>query len=120
MKLINRSAIMVLPLQPYADWVNQLNPAISGLDHPMELESHRREGRVYLVDEQEDALALETVVPECWRQIFENELAAWDEFADSWPGGLSEILFREWFEIQPLLLAFDLGEDVLMTANLDN
>jgi len=119
-KLINRSAIMVLPRQPYADWVNQLDPRISGLDHPMELDAHRREGRVYLVEEQEHALALESVVPDNWRPIFENELAAWDEFADSWPGSLNEMLFRDWFEAQPLLLAFDLGEDVLMTAELES
>nr|WP_246480503.1 hypothetical protein [Motiliproteus sediminis] len=111
---------MVLPRQPYADWVNGLGPEVSGLDHPMELEAHRREGRVYLVDEQEDALALETAVPENWRQIFENELAAWDQFADAWPGSLSEALFRDWFETRELLLAFDLGSELLMTAELED
>ena len=117
MKLINRSALVVLPRQPYADWVNGLDIATSGLEAPLTLADHRREGRVYLVSEQETAAAVTLTLESLRERILDNELSAWDEFGDHWPPR-SPDLFEAWFEVQPQLLCFDLSSEPLLVATL--
>ena len=51
-------------------------------------------------------------------EMFENELAAWDEFGDHWPEPLSRERFLEWFELKPQLMAIDLSAEPLMLAPL--
>jgi len=117
MKLLNRSAFSVLPRQPFVDWVNRLPD--DELSQPMTLDEHRQEGTVYLVDEFESEDSVDQTLAASWAQIFENELAAWDEFGDSWPADRSQAMFKEWFEVQPQVLALDLSSQPLMTARLE-
>lgn len=118
MKLLNRSALVVRPRQPFVDWVGTLDSEHSGLDEPLTLAQHREEGRVYLVAERE-LVDLKGALEEHYLELFENELAAWDELALCWPESLSLVLFLDWFEVEPLLLAFDLAEQPLMMAELE-
>jgi len=122
MKLLNRSALMLLPLAPYLEWINGLPAEVSELQQPLPAGALDAEGRVYLVAEfdadssQEDALS--QVLAEHWLALLENELGAWDELALHWPEPLSQELLQQWFEIKPLALAFDASHKVLMTAVL--
>ncbi len=119
MKLINRSALVVSPCQPYADWVNALDPEVSGLQETLSLADHRQEGRVYMIPEQpSDEEADPTAMN--WQSIFRNELSGWDEFGDHWPQPLTRELFDKWFSVEPQALVFDLAEQPLMVAALDS
>ncbi|TCK02681.1 hypothetical protein [Marinobacterium mangrovicola] len=112
-KLLNRSALVVRPKQPLADWAAEQAP-----EENLDLESLRQEGTVYLIDEAEQESSFADALDEGWRAIFENELAAWDEFGDHWPV-LERSLFDQWFEVEPQILAFDLSEQALLRANLE-
>ncbi|MCP8689901.1 hypothetical protein [Marinobacterium sedimentorum] len=121
MKLLNRAAFALLPRQPFADWVKGL-PADAGEasedEQDLSLVALRAEGTLYLIDEvfSEDDFAAAKL--RHWRQMLENELSAWDEFADHWPDDLSPELFDAWFELQPQLMAIDLSASPLMLAPL--
>ncbi len=120
MKLINRSALVVRPKQPYVDWVNGLDSEISGLEQALTLEQHLREGRVYLIGEQQQLDNVSELVSGHWQTLFENELGGWDEFADHWPKPLSQGQFENWFEVQPQLMVFDLSTEALMVADIES
>jgi len=119
MKLLNRSAFAVLPCQPFVDWVNQLPHDEEGINEVLTLDEHRQEGTVYLIDEVDSEQALEEALAQHWAAMFENELAAWDEFGDHWPESRSLEVFLQWFELKPQVLALDLSQQPLMTAALD-
>ncbi|WP_207062020.1 hypothetical protein [Motiliproteus sp. SC1-56] len=119
MKLINRSALLVLPRQPYVDWVNGLETDISGLEAPLSLEAHRAEGRVYLVTEGGENADVAAQLDRLWRRIWDNELGAWDEFGDAWPAP-SRALFERWFEVAPQLICFDLADEPLLVAQMES
>lgn len=116
MKLINRSAFSLLPKQPFADWANA--QAADELNVPMSLEDHRREASVYMVDEFQDETDITRLQQQHFAAMFENELAAWDEFGDDWPAERSFDVFQEWFDVTPQVIAVDLSAQPLMLAPL--
>ncbi len=122
MKLLNRSALMLLPLAPYLEWINGLPAEVSELQQPLPAGALDTEARVYLVAElaadagQEDPLP--RLLADYWLALLENELGAWDELALYWPEPLTQALLQQWFEIKPLALAFDAANEPLMTAVL--
>ncbi|WP_286239350.1 hypothetical protein [Neptuniibacter halophilus] len=120
MKLLNRSAFVVLPRQPFADWTNSLDVDADGLHQNLTLEEQRREGTVYLIDEVSSESDFDQVLQQQWKTIFQNELSAWDELGDHWPMELSFECFREWFDVYPQIMALDLSKQPLLMAALDD
>jgi len=119
MKLLNRSAFSLLPKQPFVDWVAQLEADADGLNQALSLEEHRREGTTYLIDEVSSEEDLNNALQQQWRQMFDNELAAWDEIGDHWPHELTFELFQQWFELKPQVMVIDLSPEPLLMASLD-
>jgi len=120
MKLLNRAAFAVLPKQPFVDWANSLEQDDEGLNEQLSLAEHREEGTVYLIDEVEEQADFDSALAAHWGTIFENELAAWDEFGDQWPQDRNQQMFDDWFEVQPQVMAIDLAASTLMTASLND
>ena len=121
MKMINRSAIVLLARAPFADWVASLADKPPGEDphyQALTLEQLRETGAVYLIDEVEDEADFDQWLENHWQRIWQNELSAWDEFADCWPV-LEQSEFAKWFEWRPQLATFDLSQQSLMTADLE-
>ncbi len=119
MKLLNRAAFALLPRQPFADWVSALPADTSQApDQDTSLAGLRAEGTLYLIDEVFSEADFDAAIQRHWQQMFENELSAWDEFADHWPAELSPALFDSWFELQPQLMAIDLSSSPLLLAPL--
>lgn len=114
-KLLNRSAIVIRPKQPLADWAARVAP-----DEETDLPTLRMEGTVYLIDEVEEERDFVNALAKGWRAIFENELSAWDEFGDHWPESRSQMMFEQWFEAEPQILTFDLSAQSLLRAELDS
>jgi hypothetical protein len=119
MKLLNRSAFVVLPRQPFADWTNSLDVDADGLNQTLSLEEQRKEGTVYLISEVHSEADFNEALQHNWLKIFQNELSAWDELGDHWPHNLSYACFLDWFEVQHQIMAMDLSEQPLLVAVLD-
>lgn len=120
MKLLNRSAFVVLPKAPFAEWSNSLDVGADGLHQCLSLEEQRREGTVYLIGEVSSEADFNKALELHWLKIFESELSAWDELGDYWPHGLNLEMFTTWFDIYPQIMALDLSAEPLMLANLDD
>ncbi|PIE25300.1 MAG: hypothetical protein CSA60_00875 [Neptuniibacter caesariensis] len=119
MKLLNRSAFVVLPKQPFADWTHSLEVDAGGLNQLLTLEEQRREGTVYLIDEVSDEADFATALKAHWKAIFTSELSAWDEIGDDWPHNLTIDLFLAWFEVSHQIMVFDLSQKPLLMAALE-
>jgi len=119
MKLINRSSFTLLAKAPFAQWVASLEGKISEEEgyELLSLEQLREAGSVYLIDEVVQEEDFDQLLLEHWQKMFENELSAWDEYADYWPS-LSFDLFAQWFELQANLMSFDLSQEPIMTARM--
>ncbi|WP_417224041.1 hypothetical protein [Amphritea sp.] len=115
MKLINRSGFAVLPRQPFVEWANQQQDE---LNQTMSLADHRAEGSVYLAEEFQSEEDITEQLAQHYGSIFENELAAWDEFGDHWPEQRTLALFHKWFEVIPQVMAVDLLQEPLLLAPL--
>jgi len=114
MRLINRSGISIKPKAPFHEWL------LAGSEEPVpSLEELRCESNVYLFDEVDSEEEFVLAIEKHWREVFENELSAWDEFEDFWPKPLSLALFKAWFDVDLQLMSFDLSDQPLMRANLE-
>lgn len=120
MKLLNRSAFVVLPCQPFVDWTNNLNVDADGLHQSLSLEEQRREGTVYLIDEVSSEADFEKALQNSWLTIFQSELSAWDELGDHWPHELTFETFQQWFDVHHQIMALDLSKQPLMLATLED
>ena len=91
--MLNRSALIVRPRQPYLDWAASLDD--SGLVPDM-----AGEHTVYLApgfeDDDEAAKVLRTV----YAEIFERELNAWHTDEGDWPPNRTFAMFKQWFEVE--------------------
>ncbi len=120
MKLLNRSAITLLARAPFAEWIAALPLEPGVTNEHLSLEQLRKEGNVYLIDEVDEEADFNKFMHSSWEIIFKNELTAWDEFRDHWPENLSYELFLQWFEYANQIMAFDVSDEVLLVAPLDN
>ena len=116
MKLLNRSGLSVVPKLPFIEWAakQQEDP----LNQVLTAAEQQQEGTLYLIAEVESEADFEAAIEQHWQAIFENELAAWDEFGDDWPQGRDRALFEQWFSVVPQVASFDLRSEPLMTATL--
>jgi hypothetical protein len=109
MEFINRSAVIVMPAEPFLKWLQQADPTSVDLT----LEDLRREPTIYLLpswDCEEEALGhLEQVCGE----IFEEQLDGWLRIPSSWPVSRDFGTFKRWFEYRFHSMLVDLCEDPL-------
>lgn len=92
--MLNRSAILIRPTQPYIDWAKSLPDADSILP------SLDGEQSVYLVEPIDDSKHLEAVLAEVFTDIFESELASWCLDESLWPQERTLTMFKHWFSIE--------------------
>jgi len=91
--MLNRSAVVIRPAQPFIDWV----AAHSG---PEALPSAEGEQTVYLIPEYEDDVDALDLLAQGFDVIFEMELHSWYTDESVWPKHRSFAMFREWFIIE--------------------
>jgi hypothetical protein len=106
--MINRSVLILKPAEPYVEWARSLAreemPPLSQGDEVAWL--------VPTCDTEDEA---EEVLQEVWEDLFENELAAWDEDESSWPPDRSYEMFRAWFDVRWHSMVVDLCEGEITT-----
>lgn len=94
MEMINRSAIVVKPAQPFLDWLHRVDSTSAHLT----LEDLRIEPTVYLLPEYADEdEALQYLRSAC-NAIFEEQLNGWCRVPSTWPQERNLNTFRSWFE----------------------
>jgi len=91
--MINRSALIVRPGEPFIKWALSLDD--SGLA-PDQL----GEQTVYLAPEWGDELEIQKVLKSVWSEVFERELHGWHTDEAAWPKKRTLKMFKEWFIIE--------------------
>lgn len=99
--MLNRSAILVRPREPYLQWARELDD--SGV-----VPDPKAERTVYLVESIEDDLDADRVLRACFDLIFEEELGGWHTDEAAWPEDRSYEVFREWFDVEVDTMVVDL------------
>ena len=93
MTTLNRIAIVVLPCQPFLDWLHRSDPTSGGLS----LEDLRQEATVYLLPECENEKDVRRCLEEACGQVFEEQLDGWYRVPSSWPSRRDLDTFDRWF-----------------------
>jgi hypothetical protein len=81
MLVLNRSAIVVKPKEPFLDWLHAADP--SGRD--LTLLDLVREPIIYLIPECDTDDDVADVLHELCEEIFEEQLAGWYADPSTWP-----------------------------------
>jgi hypothetical protein len=93
---INRSAIIIKPLQPFIDWCSNLYP--EDLDDV-------KETRTYLISE--DFEEIEFWLEKKFDKLFTFELESWHQNKKEWPQKRNLKMFKEWFQIDISTMIYD-------------
>ena len=109
--MLNRSAVVVGPKQPFLDWLRALpNP----VDEELTLDALKVDRTVYLVPEWDTPEQFNAVLRECFDVIFEAELAGWWTEPSDWPSRRTFAIFKQWFDVESHSVIEDLCEGLLI------
>lgn len=101
--MLNRCVLTVKGKKPFHDWLKQF-PEASG----MTLDELNEDGVAYLLPDLGEDDDLETLLPQCFDLLFEEELGAWQPDESCWPEGRDLPTFQAWFEVQLRSIVIDL------------
>ena len=85
MKTINRSAVAVMPAQPFLDWLHQADPTSAYLS----LNDLRLEPTIYLLPEYDTKKRRASICKGGAKEIFEEQLDGWYRAPTAWPADRS-------------------------------
>jgi hypothetical protein len=107
MRLINRTAAVIKPRQPYIDWAN----SFEGAAGVVSLEEVRSNATALLIPEFDCLADGRDFLEENFALIFDNQLAAWSADSKTWPKNRDLDLFRQWFDLEVHELVYDVVEE---------
>jgi hypothetical protein len=107
MDMINRSAIVVRPGQPFLEWLHRVDPTSAHL----RLEDLRREPSIYLLPEWGSNEEAREHLREVSAAIFEEQLNGWYRVPSVWPGDRDLNAFLRWFECSFHSMVVDLCDE---------
>ncbi|GAB7126542.1 hypothetical protein JCM19000A_10490 [Silvimonas sp. JCM 19000] len=109
MFIVDRSAALIRPKQPFLDWLN----ALPGNEVTLTLDDIRADCTVILVPEVSEPEDGISYIDDVADRLFEMELASWAEDESQWPTKRNLKLFWEWFDVEIHLGVMDsVSEDI--------
>jgi hypothetical protein len=116
MRFVSRAVLVLRAKQPYVDWANGFQEPGAAM---VTLENARVAGSAFLIPAfSRDADAAEFVERHA-QAMFEHELGMWTDDRATWPGRRDAATFREWFDVEGHDIVIDLGEDAIVTEELE-
>jgi hypothetical protein len=100
---INRSAIILKPMQPFIDWCSNLYP--DDLDDI-------KETRTYLISE--DIEDIDKWLSKKFDKLFTFELESWRPNKKEWPQKRNYKMFKEWFQIDISHMIYDFEKNPII------
>ena len=108
---INRTLVMLVPRQPFLNWLNDADPT----EEPLTAEELRDDCNVFLIPQFNDAVDSMKWIEKRWGMLFEHMLLEWVVDETMWPENRTLEMFREWFDIETHTMVWDLaGESLLV------
>ena len=109
--MLNRSAVILRPRQPYLDWA-------AGLNDGGVLPSVYGEQTAYLLPSNEMDHDGSLTIEQCYEGLFESELANWHAIESDWPHGRTHAMFQQWFSVEWHSVVEDLCGDPIRDDGL--
>ena len=91
---IERSALIVMPGQPFLDWLHRVDETSAEIS----LEDLRRDSTIYLLPDYDTDEQAERHLRKHCREIFEEQLESWYRVPSAWPSDRSFRVFKQWFK----------------------
>lgn len=107
--MLNRSAVVVKPRQPFLDWLHRVDPT----SRDITLDELEQDPTIYLIPECDTEADVRRALRKLCGSIFIEQLAAWWTDDDSWPQDRSFAAFRRWFDWQYYSMLIDLCAEPL-------
>lgn len=106
---INRSAIIIKPLQPFFDWINALYPEdpVNEADEP----------NIYLINDDIDDV--EKWLKKKFDKFFTMELEDWHTNTKEWPQKRSYKMFKQWFSVDVSSMIYDMENSPVYKEHYD-
>ncbi len=104
---INRSAIILKPLEPFLDWCSKFYPDCN-------FEDELNETNVYLIDDTIDDV--ENWLKKKFDKIFMMELDSWCSNKKEWPQKRNYKMFNLWFQVRISDMIFDLEKAPILKS----
>ncbi len=92
--ILNNSAIVLKPKQPFWDWDNEISP-----DEPMAMDDKKDIVDAFLVPDFETAQEMEEYLKENFDSYFCRIIGSMYEEEEVWPKKRNYQMFMEWFEV---------------------
>ena len=105
---VNRSVFLLIPLDPFWNWLQSLSIDLSEYS----LEDLQADANAYLVNPCDNADEVWDEIEARFEEIFAAELADWCEDESEWPD-LHPDIFNEWFDILLSTVLTDLSSEPL-------
>ena len=109
--MLNRSAIVVKPKQPFLDWLHRADPTSSDLT----IRELVHEPTIYLIPECETDDEVTKTLRERCEEIFNEQLSGWFTDRRTWPRDRSFEVFCRWFDFQYHSVLVDLCDEPLIS-----
>ena len=109
MRVVNRTAVSVVGVQPYVEWMRRVEAdRDKGL---LTVARPKAYGTAYLLPEFELEEDVQEWVEENAAWLFEFQLTSWTDDESTWPAVRDLATFREWFRIDIHAVVVDAGDD---------
>jgi hypothetical protein len=109
MRVINRTAVTVVGIQPYLDWTRRTEADINR--GTLTVARARTYGSAYLLPELDLEEDIQEWVEDNMASLFEFQLSAWTEDESTWPAPRDLKMFRAWFRVDIHNVVIDIGDD---------
>jgi hypothetical protein len=109
MRVINRTAITLVGVQPYIDWIRSRDADFN--KGSLTVARTKTYGSAFLLPEFELEEDLQEWVEENFDWLFEFQLSAWTEDESAWPADRNLKAFRAWFRIDIHSVVVDVADD---------
>lgn len=104
---INRTAIILKPMQPFIDWCSNL--------YPEELDDIE-ETKTYLISE--DIEDINAWLSKKFDKLFLFELESWSPNKKEWPQKRNYKMFKEWFQVDISTMVYDFEKSPIQKLNI--
>ena len=108
--MLNRSAVVGKPRQPFLDWLHTADPTSRRLT----LGELAREPTIYLIPECDTGDDIHEILQELCEEIFSEQLAGRFTVERTWPADPSFDVFCRWFDYQHHSVLIDLCDEPLI------
>jgi hypothetical protein len=105
--MLNRSAIVVRPRQPFLDWLHAADPT----SRDIALSEIVADPTIYLIPQYDYQDDVHEFLRDLCEEIFIEQLASWLTDEESWPQDRSFDAFCRWFDWQHHSLLIDLCDE---------